>query len=114
MTPLDIWICALATWHAVEVWHHGSVFADARANLEAQAGESLFVDLLLCPFCLSLHTALILTAWYVTAQCLPGTPWWRLPVLALAICRLANLANDVTHVWCRTPRPVFPGESEND
>ena len=92
MTPFDICICVLATWHAVEVWHHGSLFADARANLEAQASESLFVDLLLCPFCLSLHVSWILLAWYLGAQCLVGTLWWQLPIFALAICRLANLA----------------------
>jgi hypothetical protein len=102
MTPLDILICATAVWHAVEVWHHGSIFADWRARLEL--GSGFFSSLLLCPFCLSMHTALIVTGWYLTAQYLTGTVWYRLPVYALAVCRLANLANDMTHWSCRTPR----------
>lgn len=109
MTTFDLMICALAVWHAIEVWHHGSIFADARARLELSSG--FFVDLLLCPFCLSLWVSLILTGWYLAAQYLPGTLWYQLPVVALAVCRLSNLANDLLHNWSRTPRG---GESLED
>jgi len=102
MTIVDLLICALAVWHAVEVWHHGSIFATARKYLENRL-DGIVPQLLLCPFCLSLHTAAIITTWYSLAQLLEYPHLWQLPVLILAICRLANIGNDVFYNWSRTP-----------
>lgn len=108
MTYLDLLVCSLATWHAVEVWHHGSIFASARARLELTDGWfSWFANLMLCPFCLTVHAAVWITVWYVATDELPNTVYWRLPVFGLAIARCANLANDISHKWCRTPRAIF-------
>lgn len=106
MTMITLVIAALAVWQAVEVWHHGAIFASVRARLEVW--DTFFSRLLHCPFCLSL--------WVAWAAVLPpllvpsgSGPWWawRLFVYGLAVSRLANLANDLMHTWCRTPRYVF-------
>lgn len=117
MTPFVLVLAALATWQAVEVWHHGSLFAGWRANLQAWPHErgvwAWLRDLLTCPFCTSVWagfvTAAVLAtgvpegdAWYETAgAAVLGT--LKLFCYGLAISRLANLANDLTHGVCRTP-----------
>jgi hypothetical protein len=121
MTALGLVVAALAAWQAVEVWHHGSVFDRARARLELKTG--FWVDLLQCPFCLSVWVGMVTVltvhpgdtvpplvdlgwvsralSWVVSQFIL--LLWWV--VHGLAVARLANLGNDLTHHWCRTPRP---------
>lgn len=104
MNWLDLFAAALATWQAVEIWHHGEIFATWRARFDAilDAGDSGFfnyvVAMLRCPFCMSVWVGLVcLMAAYIGS-------WVEYPVYALAVSRLANLGNDLTHKWCRTPR----------
>ncbi len=96
----------LAVWQITETVHHGSIFANFRAYFETQ--EGFFADLILCSFCFS-HWA----GFFVTAIILPvavldtGAHWiWltMFPVISLAMTRLAQLLNDLTHSKCRTPR----------
>jgi hypothetical protein len=116
MTVADLTVAALATWQAVEVWHHGSLFAGWRAWVEAKDGW--LAELTLCPFCFSVWTAaaVLLALWPdrpegaldTSAGVALGVVLWtaaRLFVYALAVSRLANVANDLTHARCRTPRP---------
>jgi hypothetical protein len=101
-------ISALATWQAIEIWHHSSLFNPLRARLENY--QSRVVELLRCPFCLSPWIALLcvlvldlgadletgghrLTVLLITA-----------PIYALAASRLANVLNDLTAGFNRTPK----------
>jgi len=106
---VDVAIAAAATWQAVEIFHHGEIFAFTRAWLETEQSDrggfwrsilTWFCDLLLCPFCLSVWVGFILAAWLWLAT---GT-MWGLPIYGLAVSRLANLANDVTGEISRTPK----------
>jgi hypothetical protein len=96
----DLVIAALAAWQAIEIWRHGSIFAGLRARLELY--HNFWTELLLCPFCLSPWVGLVTImlvrqqAWYAT---------W--PMYALAIARLANLGNDFTYHYSRTPKTTF-------
>ncbi len=94
---------AIANWQMVETWHHGSLFANFHARLEASDG--FIANLLSCPFCLSHWTAALWTAGvfgicsdaHAAKDCLLAAIWW------LCTVRLSNLFNDLTHAWCRTP-----------
>ena len=124
--PLDLnWlvgllVCSLATWQAVEIWHHGSLFEEARAAIEnwltlpstIELKAALVVEfkrwlagLLLCPFCLSVWVGAGMAGSVLLGTALGGAG--RLVLLAvplaLATSRLANLANDLTHGIGRTP-----------
>lgn len=97
----DLIFLSLAVWQAVEVWHHGSIFAGCRQRVECRA--DWLGSLLLCPWCLSVWVAWLLgAAWLL----LPSS-WQavRLFTIGLAVSRLANLGNDLTAAWCRTPAP---------
>lgn len=112
MTPAELVVAALATWQAVEIWRHGELFADRRDAVEvwvdSPQARGLYgaVDgwlkwfvggLLLCPFCLSV--------WVGWLAVLAATGHWtaQLFVGGLAASRLANLGNDLSRAWCRTP-----------
>lgn len=134
MTATQLLVAALATWQAVEVWHHSSLFTAARARWEARGG--FLGDLLGCPWCLSVWVG-------AAAALLPAAGWWmrvwaeRAPgatpgsaadllcglmwlpggaawlfAHALAVSRLANLGNDLTRRWCRTPKTGFEAGRE--
>jgi hypothetical protein len=101
-------VAALAVWEVVEIWHHSALFIGARARAEVL--DNKLGDLLGCPFCLSVWVALILTCllslamWLLsTGGAILGTILWA-PVFALAVARLANIGNDLTHRFCRTPQ----------
>lgn len=102
----DLAILALATWQTIEVWHHGSIMAEPRAWAQTLTGK--FGQLLECMFCLSHWVAFGLLAVYVFT---PGFPALRLlfviarfVIVGLAITRLAQLGNDLSHDWNRTPK----------
>lgn len=117
LDALDLLITALATWQAIEVWHHGSIFAGIRARYELE--DDFFSRLYQCPFCFSVWLAPFAVFVIILPLRLPGDDWpgacrlvWvmlvfiaKLFVYALAVARLANLGNDLTYKWCRTPRP---------
>ncbi len=118
-------VAALATWQAVEIWHHSSIAAGWRARTELWQGRP--GELFGCPFCLSVWAALgsIAVLGYnppaLTGDYASLLGWWhaltdikeicsnivtavQFFLYALAVSRLANLGNDVFHAWCRTPR----------
>ena len=103
----DLIIAALATWQIVEIWHHSSIMAGPRARAEAWSNTT--ADLLGCPFCLSVWVALV-SITLLRCDAAEGTIWaalfglLKLPVWAFAASRLANLGNDLTKKYCRTPK----------
>lgn len=104
MKAIDLVVLALAVWHAVEVYHHGSIFANLRDWFQTRVWDWLAM-LTGCMFCLSFWISLVLTVWWLLATYWPDLMvGLRSPIYMLAVCRLANLLNDLTHPWCRTPR----------
>jgi hypothetical protein len=107
-------VAALATWQAVEIWRHSILFADQRATWEARGGR--LAELLLCPWCLSVWVALLCVICvqphkYAVPLVDIAASWVRGFIWALAVSRLANLGNDLTHSWCRTPRIKVPAQA---
>jgi len=124
---LDIVVMILAIVQAVELWWHGEWFAEKRKELLRR--QELYVaadepvqwwEALLCPFCMSNWVAIAVVGYML----ITASPTWychlfRLPVYALAAARAANLVNDLTHSFSRTPRandepisePSDPGDA---
>jgi hypothetical protein len=93
----DLLILALATNQAVEIYRHSPLLAELRANLESEPG---FVGKLAqCNWCMSVWVAAFLAVFWLS---LPALMCW--PIAALAVSRLANLINDYTFGWNRTPQ----------
>jgi hypothetical protein len=98
--------CGLATWSAVEIFHHGSIFAGVRAYWESQLGfggvRGWLASLLSCPFCLSVWVAAATcVSWEVSVADQFSTG--RCLICTLAASRLANLGNDLAYSLTRTP-----------
>jgi hypothetical protein len=101
LTCTAVAVAALATWQAVEIWHHSSLLATVRARVELW--DNVLSRGLSCPFCLSNWVAGLLALALTIAES-RGLSWLALPALALAVARLANLGNDLTRTWNRTPK----------
>ena len=109
-------LAVLATCAVVEVLHHGALFAGLRARLEARGG--FWSELMDCPFCLTHWVAggfaLLLTGTACignsSVQCVRVV--LGLPLLWFAVVRGANLLNDITHHWNRTPRYLADDDTE--
>jgi hypothetical protein len=102
-------MAALATWAAVETWHHGEIFARQRAYWEVR--EGFFAELLTCPFCLSHWVSLAFTG-LAFANSKDANQLFFVPAFWLAATRLSNLFNDVFHGWCRTPNRIKLSEED--
>src|SRR5688572_14648553 len=99
MNMFDLLVVGLAVWQVVEIFHHSELVASDRASLEADNG--LIGQVARCPWCTSVWVALALGLWWYTVPV-----WFQWPIFALAVSRLANVLNDVTYQYCRTPRPT--------
>lgn len=104
MTLTELVIAALAVWESIEVWRHGSLFASRRASVELR--EDFIGGVLRCGFCLAPWVSWLACYVIQFERHLPPQYGWlfALPVNALAVARLANLGNDMTAAWCRTPK----------
>jgi hypothetical protein len=108
-TLLQLLILALGTWQTVEVLHHSKIMYPLR-KVEKDTYEAtgdIIAEAWGCPFCLSHWVA----AGYALGLISPLTSvvsWW---LLVLSAVRLANLGNDLTWNYCRTPR--YEGEDTN-
>jgi hypothetical protein len=109
MNLFTLIVAALATWHIVEVWHHGSIFASWRARVDLW--EGFFGELLRCPFCLSVWVAGLSTGWFFLTSAV-GYDVLAWPLYLFAVARLANLGNDVSRDLCRTPKPQLDFDVE--
>jgi hypothetical protein len=99
---LILWV--LAVNQAGEIWHHGQIAARLRAEVEV--GTGFIARLAGCPWCLSVWLALAVAGMGLLAANLIE-PWSSLlqwPVWALGVSRGANLVNDLTYAYSRTPR----------
>lgn len=108
MTWFSVFISAIATWQVIEIWRHSSLFADFRARLELY--NNYLSNLFLCPWCLSVWVGFGFTGLAVTSEILENS-LFLIPAFAFTVSRLANVANDYFHRWCRTPRNIFNGGS---
>lgn len=97
---LDFLAVVLATGAIIEVWHKGSIFAEARAYAQALQDvtppESLkgrLLELLMCPFCKSYHVPFWLMVFLLAGDWIGATIGGvvRLVVYALAATRVSNL-----------------------
>ena len=95
MSFTDVLVCSLAVWEAIEIWRHGSITADWRDRVSTW-DDGWFRSLLRCSFCLSPWVALLSISMLLCH--------FGVIIYALAIARLANLGNDLTYAWCRTPK----------
>ncbi len=129
ITVTNLAMLALAVWQIVEIWRHSNLFAGCRATIEAWPDwdeesfhracpgrsramvwcvkqcvhvQAFVRNVLLCPWCASIWVGLVVAMFWL---CLPEwLQWLTFVALGLAISRLANLGNDVTHGLCRTPK----------
>lgn len=109
LTLTNLIVAALATWQAVEIWHHSELFAGWRSYVESVGGWT--AALLRCPFCLAPWVAFSMSAAVLGVS--EGAQFLQLFVFALAVARLANLGNDLLYDKCRTPKNTVPtGEPE--
>ncbi len=98
MTPIDFIILVLATSQVVETYHHGSIFAGLRTRIELWP-DGFWYGLLTCMFCLSHWVSLVdVIGWAFNPFGIP-----RFVLTAFAVTRGAQLVNDLSHSWCRTP-----------
>lgn len=81
----------------IELYHHGSLFSDLREEYR-DSTSYLVANLSTCMFCLAPWVAGLVVLWYTV---LPTV--LRIVIYILAVTRAANLVNDLTHGYCRTP-----------
>jgi len=96
MTLSEIFIAALACWQVVEVWKHSRLSGWLRCRAVKLPG--LIGYFFNCAWCFSIWIALLLV---VALTC---HAWSFYFVAVLAISRLANLFNDITHPFSRTSK----------
>lgn len=104
---VELLAASLAGCQATEAWHHGSLFEALRARIRAILDDDSknwllrkLAELLNCPFCLSHWTCgtAILVMFLAGPESL-----YRWPVYALAATRVAQLLNDWSHPFTRSP-----------
>lgn len=105
MQFIDLIVLSLAVWEVIEIWHHSSLFSNWRAKIELY--DNWFCRLLTCPFCLSVWASVLFVLLFVHSI-------WIVTYI-LAVARLANLLNDMTYNFCRTPKEnkSIPEDSKN-
>jgi hypothetical protein len=101
---LDFFAVVFAAGAIIEVWHKGTIFATARAYVQAWQdavdSDSLrgkFFELLTCPFCQSYHVPiyLFLLLWLSTNLGPLAENLTRTIVYGLAATRIGNVLNSV-------------------
>lgn len=108
MTLTDLIVVYLAGMQIVELYHHGSLFGpDGAIPLRAWAEKNTnhgkwkvryLANLLACPFCEAPWACAIAAIGWQWG----GSVTWLI-MFSLAANRLANLTNDLTHQWSRSP-----------
>lgn len=96
---------ALAGCQITETIHHGSIFGGLRATARAWRKSPNWIlskagELIECPFCLSHWACGMAVTWlWLTPT---GSPW-QVPVFIFAAVRMAQILNDYTHSFTRSP-----------
>jgi hypothetical protein len=100
MTVLDFITIVFAAGAIIDVWHKGSIFANARAYAQAlqdatpeETLKGRLLELLMCPYCKSYHIPIYLGALLLAGDCLGGIipALVRVVVYGLAATRIGNL-----------------------
>ena len=110
-------LAVFATGQMVETIRHGELFATSRARLEADPKLDWLAHLIRCGFCFSHWAAMFLVAIVVLTSVVLSIltddgAWYantvvfvlRFPIYWLAVTRMSQLLNDLTHDKNRTPR----------
>lgn len=102
---LTLAIAALAGSQVVETIHHGSIFGAFRDWTRDRALSRIWVvaklgELFSCPFCFSHWTCAVMVIWLFSVPAGSLLVW---PVYAFAATRVAQLINDLTSDFCRSP-----------
>ncbi len=110
----DLIVLGLALWQAIETWHHGSLFIGARNRLRelqdsSWAGVRFLGEAVSCMFCLSHWVGLALVSLYFLCD---GKGVIAVIVYTLAVIRFAQLGNDLTHSFSRSPPSDVVTENE--
>lgn len=122
----EIVILVLATNQAVEIWRHSAIMAPLRLRVDVDVPPPLVPEklhtnarnVLRCPFCLSFWVGgFVFVSWYLGRQLVAENPqtirgafahlfgWTPLVfIMALGISRGANIINDLTWRFNRTPK----------
>jgi len=124
ITALDLLAVTLATGAIIDVWHNGSIFATARAYVQAwndiakpESFRSLWTELLLCPFCKSYHVPVYLFVALLLGNYLGGLVKILVQVIVygLAATRASNLIDSYLPARMRYDRPTdFSGTGSAD
>jgi hypothetical protein len=99
---LDFIAVIFATGAIIDVWHNGSIFATARAIVQAKQDFAkdgsltlLWTELLTCPFCKSYHIPVYLYAILVSGDYAGGfvSTVIRVFIYGWAATRVSNIIN---------------------
>ena len=97
---IDLVAVIFATGAIIEVWHKGSIFATARAIVQAKQDiaphgsfTALWTELLTCPFCKSYHVPVYLYGLLLSGDYCGGivATVTRALIFSLAATRASNL-----------------------
>ena len=108
ITPLEMILATLLVTEILEVWRHGSIFAELKAKLEAgwlYAPDGFFAQLLSCMFCLSVWVSGAVVLLLAVRPLLPapysiGVHFF---LCAGALARASNILHDLHRPLSRTP-----------
>lgn len=99
---LDFIAIVFATGAIIDVWHNGSIFATARAIVQAKQDfakngtfRALWTELLTCPFCKSYHIPIYLYALLLSGDYFGGivATVVRVLIYGWAATRVSNIIN---------------------
>lgn len=102
---LLIVLASVATCQLTETIRHGSIFAGLRARIEARG--PLWSEWIGCGFCFS-HSAAAMAVLLIAGHLVLSSRGWIVDPFVLALIWLtavrgANLLNDLTKTWSRSP-----------
>lgn len=112
---LDFIAVALAAGAIIDVWNNGSIFATARAIVQAKQDvaktgsiTALWTELFTCPFCQSYHVPIYLYVLLLSADHIGGIVAIvaRIIVYGWAATRIGNLLNGFLPKELQYERPT--------
>lgn len=111
----DFLAVVLASGAIIQAWHHGSIFANWRAYLQAvqdvtdpETLKGRFLELVMCPFCKSYHAPLYLFLLLLAGDWIGGTigAGVRIVIYSFAATRLGNIVDGLLPPDMRYDPPI--------
>lgn len=112
---VELLVLGLAVNQICEIWHHGEIFSDFREWITAE--PDFIGRLTSCMFCMSVWVAAycvitwfgspVLDKWLsslIGNDIFIFSAIFKTPTIVFATSRTAQLINDLTHSWHRTPK----------